>query len=319
MRRTRLDRIMPGIGRFTHRCPSAEELKKWDALLTKLWDTGRLELLRQLKAGSITFRELLDMERRDQLHYATDNIVLARSLWEAVGLAADGTPTGTGWLAGAARAEASRIRYGTAWRTLQRTGVLGPQAQIRDLSTMDWASLRRLTLAHLGPTGWNHIRRAVSAFLTAQLGGKLKGKYHHFRLAIMASFESEEEPERTPDLTVERFWEVLRHVPEPFRPSYVAMAAGGLGPGEYLRAEAHHLMPLTRGLRVLGTKKAARARTWCTSGRERGSGCAGPSRAPWATTASWTPGSGPVGLLASGMTASMTYGIAPPNGRRMKG
>jgi integrase len=106
----------------------------------------------------------------------------------------------------------------------------------------------------LGPTGWNHVRRAVSAFLTAQLGGKLKGKYHAFRLDIMAAIEVEEEAERTPDLTVERFWEVLAHVPEPLQPCYVAMAAGGLGPGEYLRAEAHHLMPLTRGLRVLGTK-----------------------------------------------------------------
>ena len=104
-RTSRLDRVVPGVGRLTARCPSLDARKVWDSLVTELFDTGRLEILRQLKAGTLTFREVLDAQRRGALTYAADSVVLSRPLWPAVGLADDGTITGDGWLAIAADAK----------------------------------------------------------------------------------------------------------------------------------------------------------------------------------------------------------------------
>lgn len=254
-RRFQLDRRIPRVGRFTNRAPNAEVRKEWNALLSKLRDTGRLELLRQLKAGYITFRELIDADRRDALHYATDSLVLARALWASVGLDANtGQVMEGGWLTQSADATATRTRYAVAARALWRTGVLGPTAEVRDLAAVDWAGLKRRAFAD-HPVAWMHIRRTVSAFLT----GVLRRKTHPFRQDVMAVIPSSELPApRVPDLTIERFWEILDHVPEPLRPCYVTMAAGGLGPGEYLRAQEEHLLPLTLGLRVVGTKQGRR-------------------------------------------------------------
>ncbi|MSR07674.1 MAG: hypothetical protein EXR93_11500 [Gemmatimonadetes bacterium] len=254
MKSLRLDRVVPGIGRLTARCPSADIRRTWDALLTELYDTGRLEILRLLKRGALTFREVLDAQRRNALTYVGDSVVLARPLWVAVGLDAEGQETGAGWLATAAPAPATRRRYGGAWRAFQRAAVLGPLAQIRDLDAVDWRAVHMHWTT--GPTGWNHVRRTVSAFLTTTLGGGLKGKFHPFRLEVMSNFPRGEEPDtRVPELPIERFWEILQHVPAPLRPCYVAMAAGGLGPGEYLRCQDTDLRPLTQELVVIGTKK----------------------------------------------------------------
>jgi integrase len=251
MRTIRVDRVIPGVGRITARCPDRKTKRTWDGLVTTLYDTGRLEILRQLKAGSLTFREVLNAERTGKLTYVAESVTLSRPLWASVGLdKTTGNSTGDGWLATAAPAPATRTRYAGAWRALWKMDVVGADATVNDLAMIDWHALAIRWPA--GPTSWGHTRAAVSAFLTRTLRSKL----HPFRVAIMDRYPRKElPPGRTPDLSPERFWEILRHVPEPLRACYVAMVSGGLGPGEYLRAEAHHLMPLTRGLRVIGTKQ----------------------------------------------------------------
>ncbi|MCH7875998.1 MAG: tyrosine-type recombinase/integrase [Gemmatimonadetes bacterium] len=82
-------------------------------------------------------------------------------------------------------------------------------------------------------------------------------KYHPFRLAVMDpdTFPAEEEPEgRVPDLSPELFWRIVRRTPEYLWASYVTMAAGGLGPKEYLACREVHLMPHTTALQVPGSK-----------------------------------------------------------------
>ena len=83
----RLDRRFPGVGRIavasgaTTRAP----LRARNDLLTRLFDKGRLDILRAIKAGHVTVTEVLDADRRDALNSLTgDTKVLSRRFWDAV-------------------------------------------------------------------------------------------------------------------------------------------------------------------------------------------------------------------------------------------
>ncbi len=251
-RRFRVDRIFTGVGRICMESGArtrAEHTKR-DAVLTELADTGRLDILRAIKAGRVTINEVFAAQRAGRLGFVASDMILARNLWEAVGLDADGLPTGSGWLRSAAKAPATRTRYAGAWRSLQRAGALGNGAQTRDLAAVNWIGLRNRWST--GPTGWNHMRRAVSRFLSMSLK-----KTHPFRLEVMDpdTFPAEQEPEgRVPDLSPDLFWRIVHRTPECLWPAYVTMAAGGLGPKEYLACREEHLMPHTTALQVPGSK-----------------------------------------------------------------
>jgi len=68
------------------------------------------------------------------------------------------------------------------------------------------------------------MRRALSSFLTTLLGDK----YHPYRRRIITAIPIAHEVGRVPDLTPEVFWKVLEHIPEVYRPCYVALVATGL-------------------------------------------------------------------------------------------
>ena len=95
----------------------------------------------------------------------------------------------------------------------------------------------------------------LSLFLSMSLS-----KTHPFRLEVMVAMPHPKEPPGpVPDLTVEAFWKIVARVRESLRPGYVLLAATGLRPAEYLRLEPSDLLPLTKGIRVPGTKTAASA------------------------------------------------------------
>jgi hypothetical protein len=73
-------------------------------------------------------------------------------------------------------------------KALRRSGVLKEDAKVRELSRVNWADLRQAWSN--GPADWNHLRRAVSRFLTMIL----KDKYHPFRRTVMDSFPKASEP-----------------------------------------------------------------------------------------------------------------------------
>src|SRR4051794_22682743 len=79
----RFDRLFRGVGRI--QCSSGTtkltDFRRRDALLTKLYEQGRLDLLTALKQGRITAAELLDADRRERLHEAAAGLVADRALW----------------------------------------------------------------------------------------------------------------------------------------------------------------------------------------------------------------------------------------------
>ncbi len=251
----RLDRVFPAVGRInlisgasTH----AEHAKR-DALLTKLYDTGRLEILLAIKAHRLTVNQVYAADMAGRLGFAAADVALRQKLWQAVGLGPDGKETGAGWLPTSGRAPATRRRAAISMRRLQRSGPLSAGATIQDLGATNWRAL--FNAWPTGPAGWNRMRAAVSLFLSMTLA-----KQHSFRLEVMAAMpRAQEPPGPVPDLTVEAFWRIVGRVPGVLRPAYVLLAATGLRPGEYLRLQGTDLLPLTKSLRVPGTKTAGSA------------------------------------------------------------
>jgi hypothetical protein len=83
----RLDRVFPGVGRIAvaSGATTATEFHKRDALLTRLYDQGRLELLRAIRTGLYTPTEVYAADREKRLDHLTgDRAVLERPLWETV-------------------------------------------------------------------------------------------------------------------------------------------------------------------------------------------------------------------------------------------
>ena len=82
-------------------------------------------------------------------------------------------------------------------------------AQVRDLQRVNWVALcERWTGSALS---WNHLRTAVSKFLTDELGDRR----HDFRRRLITTekFPLRQEVERVPDLPVELFGAVVRKAP----------------------------------------------------------------------------------------------------------
>ncbi|MGH7548817.1 MAG: tyrosine-type recombinase/integrase, partial [Gemmatimonadales bacterium] len=106
-----------------------------------------------------------------------------------------------------------------------------------------------------GASDWNHLRRAVSHFLTLHLGDV----HHPFRRAVVRAIPKRKERSRVPDLPPALFWRIVQAAPEYVRAAYVTIAALGLRVGEYLALTRDHLLPHTCAVNVPGTKTAGSA------------------------------------------------------------
>jgi integrase len=167
-----------------------------------------------------------------------DQAVLVTSLWEAIDEWAD-THCG---------AEATCQRYRSSFNILQERGVLSRSATIADLAQVDWR-----TLAAEWPNSgsdFNHLRRAVSKFLSDTLGDL----YHPFRRSVIKKIPKRLEQKRVPDLPPAVFWKAVERSAEWAQPIFVTLVASGMRVGEYLRCEEIHLLPHTHSIRVPGTK-----------------------------------------------------------------
>lgn len=229
----RFDRIFRGVGRvqLASGAKTLREFNRRDALLTKLYEQGRLDLLRGFQAGTITMAELVDADRREQLATTrADHLTLRRPLWVTVN---------------SLMAKESRtfLRYRQSLNALKARWPLHPDPVVRHLADVDWEAL----CASWGKSAadWNHVRRAVSRFL-----GLALGKLHPVRVETMARFPSLEEVAREPDMTPKAFRRVLTHLDPIFQPYVWGLVGSGLRAGEFWQLQPTDLMPLTQGIRV---------------------------------------------------------------------
>lgn len=244
----RFDRIFQGVGRVRRSSgtTNAKEFQRRDALLTKLFESAQLDVLRAFQRGDISIEQLVEAERAGRLKSAEllADMALRRNLWEA----ADETLPEMG------QSPETRRRYEVSLEKLRRTpeARLGKDARVSDLAGVNWRALNQTWDG--SPADWNHLRRALGRFLTLLLGDV----YHPFRRSIMKAVPTEDEGEgRVPDLTLEVFWDIVGRTPEHARPCYVVLATTGMRTGEYLRCTKANLKPATLAIDVPGTKTHA--------------------------------------------------------------
>ncbi|HEU4989101.1 MAG TPA: tyrosine-type recombinase/integrase [Gemmatimonadaceae bacterium] len=240
-----------GVGRITisSRTTNAAEFERRNAILTKLAESAQVEVLRGLRDGRISIEQLVESDRQGKLTGAEllPELLLLQGLWPAV----DATLPKMG------RSARTRSRYQTSFYSLQIKAAdqLGDNAAVRDLAKVNWRALR----AAWGGSGadWNHLRRAVSAFLTQLLGEK----YHPFRLKLMRDIPRAAEQGRVPDLSPEAFERVLKKMQPEFRSIFRVLVLTGMRVGEYLNCTHFSLKPDIHGIDVPGTKTAGSAAT----------------------------------------------------------
>ncbi|UCG88819.1 MAG: tyrosine-type recombinase/integrase [Gemmatimonadota bacterium] len=244
----RIDRMFPGVGRIAIASGATTKagFKARNGLLTRLYDKGRLDILRAIKAGETTLTEVLEADRSDDLDSLTgDRRVLSQNLWDAV----------EAWLPKSAASRETRRRYEVSFAKLRERSGLKATATVADLEKLDW---KRIEKEWPGSNAdYNHAWRAVSKFLSDTMGDV----HHPFRRRVMKEVPKRKEVERVPDINPELFWRVVNAAPEFVRAAFVLLALTGLRVGEYLRLTKQDLLPSVCGIRVPGTKTAESAAT----------------------------------------------------------
>jgi integrase len=239
-----------GVGRITRssRTANPKEFQRRDMILTKLAESSQIEVLRAFRENRISIEQLVDADREQRLRSADllGLLTLQRPLWDAV----------TYTLPNMGATDQTRKRYEVSFDALRKKGsvYLGDRATVSDLARVPWNELRKVW--GRSPADWNHLRRAVSAFLTVLLSEK----YHPFRRTVVTQIPIAAERARVPDVTPEGFWAILKHVPnKKYQACYVALVATGMRVGELLRCTRFNLKPSTFTVSVPGTKTVASA------------------------------------------------------------
>lgn len=220
---------------------TAPQVRARVAVLDKLEADDQVDVVRSLAERHVTLAELVDLDRQGRLRGSEirQAVIQRRPLWDTI----DETLPRMG------PTTATRLRYQVSLNALrERCQDLTPNATVSDLKRIDWAALQTAWLAVASPSDWNHLRRAVSRFLSVFLGDK----WHPLRREVVNQIAAVKERERVPDLTLALFRDALAAVQEPLRPAYIVIAAHGLRVGEYLNLAEADLRPATLKMIVRG-------------------------------------------------------------------
>lgn len=238
-----------GVGRITcsARTKNLTELGRRNGILTKLAEDGQIDVLLALKDGRLSIEELVAADRENRLRGSDllTELRLRANLWETIALT----------LPRLAPTERSRRRYEVSFRALQRKGAdwLPSNATVADLPRVDWKALQGIW--DRSAADWNHIRRALSAFLTCLLDDK----HHPVRRKVMRVFPLAKEMPRVPDISLDTFARIVEHASPTVRPVLIVLAMTGMRVGEFLNCTEEHLNAETCVIRIPGTKTAASA------------------------------------------------------------
>lgn len=236
----RCDLTFPGIGRIVKAtgATTRKEYRRRVAILHELYDAGQWEALEALQSGQIRMRELVAAYRAGRLDRLLADVLLGQPLVEVV----------IAWLPKSAASSATRQRYGVSWASLQRALKITETTPIADLRRVDWVAVRREWPG--GRHDWRHLRGMLSRFLSVHLGVD-----HPFRKTVIQAIPTVGTiPGRIPDLTPEAFWRIVEAMPPHVQAAPVAIVATGMRIGEYCRLQDTDLRPLTKSVRVPGTK-----------------------------------------------------------------
>jgi len=232
------DRRFPGVGRIkkSSGTDSVREYHRRDSILTKLFETSALEVLRAFKAGTITIEEIVEADRGNNAAMSLSRMATGQRLPDAIVKA----------LPKMGRASTTRERYQWSLEKLLREAPVLSVATVTALSSFDWDALNAQWSA--GAADWNNMRRALSRFLTVHLGDK----YHPLRRSIMTRVPQRKETPRAPDQSPELFLRLVEAMPAPARPCFMTLALTGMRVGEYIHADATALRPESKSVAIAG-------------------------------------------------------------------
>lgn len=138
-------------------------------------------------------------------------------------------------------------RYRTSFWQLRESGVLHERlARVRDLKRLDWRQLERTW--GRSPADWNHLRRALSRFLSLLF----RSKRHTWRDELLFAFPTRREVPRRPRGTIAEFVELVESLSEPVALRVFLVLATGMRKSEAERTLPEHLEPGV--INVPGTK-----------------------------------------------------------------
>jgi integrase len=227
--------------------------------------TTELEILHALRRGDLTFNQLAQADALGRLKSAlADARAAARAVESATGSPAPPDPLTRGlWstfldellpnMDPDAVGSETRRRYATSIEALKRRKVKGlrDNALVRDLLTVNWKTVR---VSWGGSAAdWNHLRRALSALLTALYGHSGS----EIRMRLMKLMRKKKEKPRKPSMTAAQFWNLVANAPEHARAPLVTLVVTALRMGEYLRLRPEHLDAARCEIDVPGTKTDA--------------------------------------------------------------
>jgi integrase len=225
--------------------PTVDNQKDYDRcvhIFDRLVADEEIEVLNALMAGDVSWGELLYADRRGELSGTKimAKVKLGRPLWQAI---VETLPI-------MGKSENTRKLYGYMLRALERQTIVpwpSTPMRVRDLVKLNWVQL-----AEKWPNSasdWNHVVRAVRAFLTKYLGSTR----HEFREQFGKLVPLVPEDERVPDITPERFREIMGELP-----AHAGAVAMGLlltafrDRSEFFRCDESNLMPATCQIRLKG-------------------------------------------------------------------
>jgi integrase len=198
------------------------------------------ELERRKREGFYPYGSIvvsaLQHEQFQSEHFHT--LLLRRPLWATVDT----------WLDG--KTDLTHKTYKSSWAKLKAhmsDAGLTNASTLASLRTAKWDAIRGQF-----PSGanWNHLRRAVSRFLTVTLGDV----YHPARRTILKRIERAAEHSRRVSLTSLEFWSLVEAATPAIQPGIVTLAVTGMRLAEYERARLEHLNAATRSVAVQGSK-----------------------------------------------------------------
>ena len=213
-----------------------------ERMLADLYRHGYLDILRSIRDRKRGFSvaEVFEAWSHNRLRSLTEDAKLDLRFW----------PAAWEWVPQSARAKSSSARYRTSLKSLERVKVVSARARISDLARVDWIGLSNSWKA--SGSDWNRLRSTVSRFLSVTLG-----KHHPLRREIVDLIPKLPERERVPDLDLETFWQIVNATPEHVRASWVCLLLTGMRVGEYLACREEDLLPISKSLKVPGTKTKA--------------------------------------------------------------
>jgi integrase len=262
----KLDRVFPGVGRIQRSSGThvRETFNALNAMLSTLFLTGRLDLLRQIRERAIEPLVIYDAYRRGKLVEIPDALALRPLLesftrWREAGNKRKGQPWSR-WYAAAHKDTERRL-----------TELARPFAKITDLP----AILLQLRENYRDRRStFDHHRVSCLSFARAECG---RQSPTYLQLAAIEAYSAKRERAPKP-LTVAELvaWTTARDADTPAKLDAEtaaccwAMATTGMGPGEYWSYKGGPSPAWERHLdrvQIHGTKRAARERAVPDLGR----------------------------------------------------